>query len=474
VDYSLQGLHHLIKINIVKKSIIIFIALAYLSFMGCKQNAQEDAGSHDHAHSEEAHAHENSEGADQHAHEENQSEHDHAEHDGHEHQEDQTQDEHADHDHSEHEPDHDTHAEHNHGDEDQAEQGHEDHEGHDHSQSADTHTGHGEFGHYHVETLQARSFKEVIPTSGEVLTMPNSKQAVVAPAAGVVSYASDSLLEGREVQKGDLLFIIRTEAIAGANLQSELKQAEAKLEQLNRDFERAGKLVEEQVISQRDYQAREAALKAAEAEVEALAQHAAKGGALVRASQSGYISNLEVNSGAFVTAGETIGVIENRDKLLLKAEVSQRFAHMLPQVNNALFSTQNKDFRSLADYSGKRVSLGKSVQSDSYYIPVYFGFDNPGDIYPGSFTQIYLEGAEREKVLFLPKGAFIEQQGNYFVFVQNHGEFEKRPVKVGTTNGQEIEIISGIEAGEKVVSHGAFQVKLMTTSSELPAHNHSH
>jgi len=474
----------------VKKIIILFIAFTYLSFMGCKQNAQEDAGSHEHAHSEEAHAHENSEGADQHEHEENHSEHNHAEHDNHEHQEDQTQDEHtdhdpsdhddhnhtesealgdhADHDPSEHEHDHDTHADHNHGDEDQAELGH------DHDQSADTHTGHGEFGHYHVETLKARSFKEVIPTSGEILTMPNSKQAVVAPAAGVVSYASTSLLEGKEVQKGDLLFIIRTEAIAGTNLQSELKQAKAKLEQLNRDFERAQMLVQEQVISQRDYQAREATLKAAEAEVEALAQHAAKGGALVRASQSGYISNLEVHSGAFVSAGETIGAIENRDKLLLKAEVSQRFAHMLPQVNNALFSTQNKDFRSLADYSGKRVSLGKSVKPDSYYIPVYFGFDNPGDIYPGSFTQIYLQGAERGKVLFLPKGAFIEQQGNYFVFVQEHGAFEKRPVKVGATNGQEIEIISGIEAGEKVVSHGAFQVKLMTTSSELPAHNHSH
>jgi RND family efflux transporter MFP subunit len=455
----------------VKKSIIIFIALAYLSFMGCKENVQEDAGSHDHAHSEEAHQHE---------HDEENSEHVHTEDEGHEHQADQIQDEHTGHDHSENqegeadEHEHNSHAAHNHGDEEQAEESHDNHEGHDHSQSENMHTGHGEFGHYHVETLKARPFKEVIATSGEVLTMPNSKQSVVAPAAGVVSFASSSLLEGKEVKKGQLLFIIRTEAIAGTNLQSELKQAKAKLERVKRDYERAGKLVENQVISKREHQAREAALKAAEAEVEALAQHAAKGGALVRASQSGYISNLEVSSGTFVSAGQTIGAIENRDKLLLKAEVSQRFAHMLPDVSNALFSTQNKDFRSLADYHGKRVSLGKSVQPDSYYIPVYFGFDNPGDIYPGSFMQIYLEGAERDDVLFLPKGAFIEQQGNFFVFVQEHGEFEKRPVKVGATNGQEIEILSGVKAGEKVVSHGAYQVKLMTTSSALPAHNHSH
>lgn len=464
----------------MKKILISFIALAYLSFMGCKQHAQEDAGSHDHAHSEEAHAHESNEDTHPHEHDENNSEHDHTEHDGHEHQVDQNEDEHTGHDHSENEEGeadehgHNSHAEDNHGDEEQAEQDHDTHEGHDHTQSEDTHTGHGEFGHYHVETLKARPFKEVIPTSGEVLTMPNSQQAVVAPAAGVVSYALPSLLEGKEVQKGDLLFIIRTEAIAGANLQSELKQTKAKLNQLKSDFERAGKLVEEQVISQRDYQAREAALKAAEAEVEALAQHAAKGGALVRASQSGYIGNLEVNSGAFVTAGETIGTIENRDKLLLKAEVSQRFTHMLPHLDNALFSTQHRDFRSIADFKGERVSFGKSVQPNSFYVPVYFAFNNPGDVYPGSFARIYLEGAIREEVLFLPKSAFIEQQGNYFIYVQEQDEFIKRPVKVGATNGQEMEILSGVTVGEKVVSHGAFQVKLMTTTTDLPEHNHSH
>lgn len=413
----------------MKRVVIICISLVYLSFVGCKQGSNNGEATHDHSHSDDTQNHsEHETGAHDH------SKHDH-EHEGHEHLE---------HDHA-----HEAHEEH-------------------------THTGHGEFGHYHVEVLKARAFKEVIPTSGEVLSIPNSRQVVVAPAAGIVSYASSSLLEGQQVRKGDLLFIVKTEALAGANLQSELKQAKAKLQQVKADYERAGKLVEQQIISRRDYQAREAALKSAEAEVEALAQHAAKGGALVRAPQNGYVTDLVVNSGDFVEAGKNIAAIENRDKLLLKAEVSQRFVHLLPHVGNALFSTQNRDFRSVASYNGKRISIGKSVQQDSYYIPVYFCFENPGDVYPGTFMQIYLEGEVREEVLFLPKSAFIEQQGNYFIYVQEHGHFIKRPVQVGTTNGQVIEIIKGVKAGENVVSHGAYQVKLMTSTSAIPVHHHSH
>jgi multidrug efflux pump subunit AcrA (membrane-fusion protein) len=69
--------------------------------------------------------------------------------------------------------------------------------------------------------------------------------------------------------------------------------------------------------------------------------------------------------------------------------------------------------------------------------------------------------------------ALIEEQGSYSVYVQNSGEgFEKRPVKLGLSDGEKVQILAGLSQGERVVSKGTFQLKLATMSGEMPTHSH--
>jgi len=61
------------------------------------------------------------------------------------------------------------------------------------------------------------------------------------------------------------------------------------------------------------------------------------------------------------------------------------------------------------------------------------------------------------------------------VFVHVSGEsFEKRRVTLGIRDGNWVEIASGLEEGEHVVTENAYQVKLASLSSEAPAHGHAH
>jgi multidrug efflux pump subunit AcrA (membrane-fusion protein) len=75
----------------------------------------------------------------------------------------------------------------------------------------------------------------------------------------------------------------------------------------------------------------------------------------------------------------------------------------------------------------------------------------------------------------VPTTALIEEEGLTVVFVQRGGEtFERRVVAVGLTDGDWTEVRSGVAEGERVVSTGAYAVRLASVSTGGPAHGHAH
>ena len=61
------------------------------------------------------------------------------------------------------------------------------------------------------------------------------------------------------------------------------------------------------------------------------------------------------------------------------------------------------------------------------------------------------------------------------VFVQMGGEsFERRPVRLGSREGGYVHALEGVEPGERVVSRGAYLIRLAAMSTQIPAHGHAH
>ena len=80
-----------------------------------------------------------------------------------------------------------------------------------------------------------------------------------------------------------------------------------------------------------------------------------------------------------------------------------------------------------------------------------------------------------QNVISVPVSALIEEQGVYSVFVREHEEaYKKVPVTLGADNGSEVQILSGLKAGDEVVTAGAYQIKLASASNAIPAHTHNH
>jgi len=108
-------------------------------------------------------------------------------------------------------------------------------------------------------------------------------------------------------------------------------------------------------------------------------------------------------------------------------------------------------------------------------IPVYFEVDNTGELLAGSFIEVWIKMNPKSTALRISETALLENFGTYSVIVQTGGEsFEKRDVEIGVSDGIYVEIISGLKEGERVVTEGAYQVKMASMSGALPEHGHSH
>ena len=358
------------------------------------------------------------------------------------------------------------------------------HEGHDHEAEihAEEKTAHSdeivltpekaEAAGVEAEVVHPGAFREVIQAGGQILSAQGQEETVVAASSGVVSF-SRKIAEGIEVGQGSELLSVSAEHIQEGD---PVRKAKVAYEKAKEEYERAEKLVGSQIVSQKEFAALREAYQNARLAYEALLPSKSGKGVAVKAPIGGFVKNCLVKEGDYVTIGQPLMTVTQMRRLVLKADVSERYYAQLPRIVSANFKTPyNNKVYSLENLGGKVLSFGKSSGDTSYYVPVTFEFDNRGDMVPGAFVEVFLLSGERQGVISLPESALTEEQGLYFVYLKLDDEcYKKQEVQLGTSNGERVEILSGLKDGDTVVTRGAIHVKLAAASNAIPAHSHNH
>jgi cobalt-zinc-cadmium efflux system membrane fusion protein len=182
-----------------------------------------------------------------------------------------------------------------------------------------------------------------------------------------------------------------------------------------------------------------------------------------------------VQEGEYVIAGQPLATVAQNKRLLLRVDVPQKHFSKIESFASANFiAPGGDDVYSTRKLGGKPVSFGKSAIAGSPFVPLYFEMDNVGTFIPGSVVEVFLL-SDPHAALVIPTSALLENMGIFYAYVQTEGEsFEKRELRLGASDGEMVEVISGVVAGERVVSKGGYQIKLSTASGTLPAHGHEH
>jgi membrane fusion protein, heavy metal efflux system len=320
------------------------------------------------------------------------------------------------------------------------------------------------------------AFSDIIKTSGQILPAPGDEMVVTANASGIVSFTGNKTIIGSEVSQNTPLFTISGGNLAENNLDAKYKEAKANYDKTKADFDRAQELVKDKIISEAAFLQTKNAFENAQTVFNAIAKNYSSSGQTIGSPMHGFVKNILVNEGQFVEAGTPLAVVSKNKKLILQANISQKYFSKLPTISSANFkpigSEQVFDTEML---NGKVISYGKSTTVNSAFLPVTFEIDNIGNLISGSAAEVFLKSSPIPYALVIPVSALMEEQGNFYVYVQLGGEsFQKREIKIGASDGENVQVLSGVIEGERVVTKGAYQIKLSSASGELPAHGHEH
>lgn len=320
-------------------------------------------------------------------------------------------------------------------------------------------------------------FSNVIKTSGQLLSAPGDESVIVAKASGIIFFSNTSFYEGSAVSKGHSLFTVSGADMNEFNLDANYRDAKLNFTKAKSDFDRATELVKDKLITTKEYLEAKQSFENAENQLNTLSKNYTAKGKISTSPMVGFIKNILVKEGQFVEAGEAIATVSKNKRLMLQAMVSQNYFDELANITSANFTTgaNSKSVYSTSLMNGSKPTIGKSAMLNSPFIPITIEIDNTGVIIPGAVVEVYLKSEPLPNVLAIPVTSLIEEQGVFYVYVQMGGEtFEKREVQLGVNDGVSVQILKGIEEGERVVTKGAYQIKLATASGALPAHGHEH
>lgn len=316
-------------------------------------------------------------------------------------------------------------------------------------------------------------FGQIIKTTALVQSSLGEEIMVAAKTNGVVMISDNSLLEGKEVSRGQVLFSISGSEMADNNISVRYAEAKNNLEKAKADYERVTELAKDKIVSAKELLIAKNQHDNTKAIFDNLNNNFSASGQNVKSPMSGFIKQLFVKNGTYVGAGQSIVTVAQNKTLMLHAEVQQKYASMLGSIVSANIHTlQDNQTYTFEQLNGKVLSYGKSGNSDNYLIPVSLQIENTGNFTAGGFVEVYLKTVTNTQALTVLSTSLLEEQGTYYIYVQVNPElFEKREVKIGVTDGIRTEIRNGLSMNERIVTIGAILIKLAQATGTLDAHS---
>lgn len=316
---------------------------------------------------------------------------------------------------------------------------------------------------------------DVIHTSGVWMPSPGSVKSLPAKANGVVDFKVENLTEGTEVKQGQLLMSLDSRGLASNNLSTDIASAKAKFQQAKSEYERKKELYESKIVPKSEFEKVESGYEIAKANYQSLVSGVSGGSKQIRAPFDGFIKSILVSNGDYAEQGTPLLSVGTHQSRMLKAQVAPNYGLAMDNVQGIWYQAKDGQWHNVAEAEGKIISISRDVEREQPLISVFAQVNTMVDMPVGSLTPVQIAMGNAVQNTMVPVNALLEDYGNYSVIVQLSGEgFERRPVKIGKRNGENVEILSNLAIGEVVVTTGVYQVKMASMSGSTPAHGHEH
>ncbi|WP_028970009.1 efflux RND transporter periplasmic adaptor subunit [Sphingomonas sp. URHD0057] len=168
----------------------------------------------------------------------------------------------------------------------------------------------------------------------------------------------------------------------------------------------------------------------------------------VRAPVTGELSGFDIQLGQSLQQGERIGQIDSAGANKLQADVDEFYLGRVAVGQTATAEAEGKIYRL------KVAKVYPQVRNGQFQIDLIFQGPAPASVQRGQTIQAKLTLGDSAKALLIPNGAFFNDTGGSWIFVvdRSGNGATKRQVRLGRRNADSIEVLSGLSAGEQVVT----------------------
>lgn len=284
-----------------------------------------------------------------------------------------------------------------------------------------------------------------IRSAGSLLA--NEEVDIVSKVSGKVTGVF--FREGSRVKKGDLLVKIYDE-----DLQAQLRRAEIQEKLLAEKLERQRVLLSKDAVSRESFDQLQTDYNVIQADMNILKVRIAE--TEVRSPFDGIIGFRYVSEGTYVTPSVKIAHLIDASTLKLEFAISEKYVS--------------------ENLTGKRISFETEGYRDEFFATVYaidYRIDETtrtiglrarynnrdGRLVPGMFASLTLITDEKQNAIQVPTEAIVPEMNEKKIWVSRNGRAFLIPVVTGTRTATMIEVLSGISAGDTVLTTGLMQLR---------------
>lgn len=284
-----------------------------------------------------------------------------------------------------------------------------------------------------------------IRSAGSLLA--NEEVDIVSKVSGKVTAVY--FREGSKVRKGDLLVKIYDD-----DLQAQLRRSEIQEKMLSEKLERQRVLLSKDAVSREAFDQLQTDYNVILADINLLKVRIAE--TEVRAPFDGIIGFRYVSEGTYVTPQVKIAHLVDQSYLKLDFAVSEKYVS--------------------EDLMGKKISFETEGYPDEFFATVYAvdyridettrtiglraRFDNrAGKLVPGMFASLTLITDEKTNALQVPTESIVPEMNEKKLWVVRNGRADLIPVVTGARTASMIEVLSGLSAGDTVLTTGLMQLR---------------
>ena len=299
-----------------------------------------------------------------------------------------------------------------------------------------------------VETVAVET--GVVVDVVEAVGTARAREAVVITPKVPAMVKKISFTEGERVKANQVLV-----ELDAREIEARLEETRVMRENSQRLYDRSTKLFETRNVPQSRVEELQAQLEAAGARIRA--DEARLADYVIRAPFDGRMGLRRISLGALVTPGVEISTLDDTSSIKMDFKVPE----------NALRSLQpgaKVEARSSAYpgrvFTGTVTTIGTRVDATSRSIELRAEVPNKDDaLRPGMFLTASLVVDTRPQALLVPEAAVLSNGDNHTVFVVAEGKAKQVPVRLGQSRDGKIEIRSGVNAGDAVITGGLVKVR---------------